>query len=380
MTTLDGARSTARRRDGARLRRERPFRDRRDHGRPGLRGLRRPRGACCSRSRTGTGPTSCGPRGSSASARRPPRASRSSSTRSSACRAGGSPRGSVRRPSSAGRSSLPGTIDVAAGVPPPVTLLHPARCPRREPAGDVRSRRPTRRPTWSGSDSGWRSHGEDLSVDGATRPPLRRDPRGRPDRGGRPRPRARRAPSGDSAVRRRPGRGPDSPAAPQAALGGHDAGPRLRRDRRLELHRPGGARAPADPRRGPRAAGIADLQPALRGSVGDAHDAARLAARRRPSGTAPGVPTGLALFESGRVYLQASPTGRKVAYGETNRPVGALGGEFVGERLAPFHEPHRLGALSCGGAGRRPRGGARRCSPISSRSRGCSRPLRRSSE
>ena len=93
MTTLDGVERTLRRRDGARLRRERPLGDRRDHGRPGLRGLRRRRPGSCSRSPTGTGPTSSAPRACSACARRPPRASRSSSTRSSACGRSGSPRG-----------------------------------------------------------------------------------------------------------------------------------------------------------------------------------------------------------------------------------------------------------------------------------------------
>ena len=73
--------------------RERALRDRRDHGRPGLRGLRARRRASCSRSRTGTGPTSCAPRACSGCARRPPRASRSSCTRSSACGRSGSPRG-----------------------------------------------------------------------------------------------------------------------------------------------------------------------------------------------------------------------------------------------------------------------------------------------
>ena len=51
----------------------------------------------------------------------------------------------------------------------------------------------------------------------------------------------------------------------------------------------------------------------------------------------------LALFESGRVYLKgaAEPD-------PGSPPVDALAGDFAGERPAPFHEPHRLGALACG--------------------------------
>jgi len=56
----------------------------------------------------------------------------------------------------------------------------------------------------------------------------------------------------------------------------------------------------------------------------------------------------VALFESGRVYLTSPPTGRFVNSESTNRPVGALAGEFMGERAAPFAEPHRLGCLAVG--------------------------------
>ena len=66
---------------------------RRDHGRPDLRGLRATTRVSCSRSPTGTAPTSCAPRANSACARRPPRALRSSCTRSSACGRSASPRG-----------------------------------------------------------------------------------------------------------------------------------------------------------------------------------------------------------------------------------------------------------------------------------------------
>jgi phenylalanyl-tRNA synthetase beta chain len=54
----------------------------------------------------------------------------------------------------------------------------------------------------------------------------------------------------------------------------------------------------------------------------------------------------LALFESGRVYLQPPPP--KPTSSEGDRANGPLVGEFAGEREAPFHEPHRIGALACG--------------------------------
>ena len=56
----------------------------------------------------------------------------------------------------------------------------------------------------------------------------------------------------------------------------------------------------------------------------------------------------LALFESGAVYLNLLPTGLKAPHTEENRPVDPLAGLFVGERGAPFGEPHRLGALASG--------------------------------
>jgi phenylalanyl-tRNA synthetase beta chain len=56
----------------------------------------------------------------------------------------------------------------------------------------------------------------------------------------------------------------------------------------------------------------------------------------------------VALFESGRVYLTHPPTGRNVVPEGTNRPVGPLGGDFVGEQAAPFTEPHRLACLAVG--------------------------------
>ena len=99
---------------------------------------------------------------------------------------------------------------------------------------------------------GVEADGEDLKVDRAARSPLRRHPRGRPDRGGRPHPRPRREPALDPAGGR-PARRAEPRAAPAPPGRGHDARPRLRRGRRLELHRPRRAGPAADPaRRRPR--------------------------------------------------------------------------------------------------------------------------------
>jgi phenylalanyl-tRNA synthetase beta chain len=56
----------------------------------------------------------------------------------------------------------------------------------------------------------------------------------------------------------------------------------------------------------------------------------------------------VALFESGRVYLNTPPTGRKAESDFAFRPVGPLAGGFAGEQGAPFVEPHRLGCLVVG--------------------------------
>jgi len=57
----------------------------------------------------------------------------------------------------------------------------------------------------------------------------------------------------------------------------------------------------------------------------------------------------LALYESARVYLPTpGPTGRKPLHVSGNRPVGCFGGDFVGERAAPAAEPHRIAALAVG--------------------------------
>jgi phenylalanyl-tRNA synthetase beta chain len=59
------------------------------------------------------------------------------------------------------------------------------------------------------------------------------------------------------------------------------------------------------------------------------------------------------LFESGRIYLNHPPTGLKASHLYALRPVGPLGGEFAGERAAPFAEPHRIGCLAVGSLGPR---------------------------
>jgi phenylalanyl-tRNA synthetase beta chain len=56
----------------------------------------------------------------------------------------------------------------------------------------------------------------------------------------------------------------------------------------------------------------------------------------------------VALFESGQVYLNTTPTGLNPTNDEGNRPIDPLAGMFVGDQGAPFTEPHRLGALAVG--------------------------------
>jgi phenylalanyl-tRNA synthetase beta chain len=56
----------------------------------------------------------------------------------------------------------------------------------------------------------------------------------------------------------------------------------------------------------------------------------------------------VALFESGRIYLNIPPTGRNVEPTTTNRPTDLLGGVFIGERGAAVAEPHRLACLAAG--------------------------------
>ncbi len=56
----------------------------------------------------------------------------------------------------------------------------------------------------------------------------------------------------------------------------------------------------------------------------------------------------VALFESGRVYLTTRPTGLKRPDSGRLSPVGPLYGDFLGDRAAPYSEPHRIGCLAVG--------------------------------
>ncbi len=56
----------------------------------------------------------------------------------------------------------------------------------------------------------------------------------------------------------------------------------------------------------------------------------------------------VALFESGRVYLDSPPTGLKASSLSALRPIDPLAGGFPGERAAPFVEPHWLACLAVG--------------------------------
>ena len=56
----------------------------------------------------------------------------------------------------------------------------------------------------------------------------------------------------------------------------------------------------------------------------------------------------IVLFESARVYLPTSPSSPKPVHNTGNRELGALSGVFPGEQAAPAHEPHRVGCLAAG--------------------------------
>jgi phenylalanyl-tRNA synthetase beta chain len=56
----------------------------------------------------------------------------------------------------------------------------------------------------------------------------------------------------------------------------------------------------------------------------------------------------VSLFESGQIYLNSPPAGLERPNSGRSRPVDPLAGSFVGERSAPFGEPHRLAALAVG--------------------------------
>jgi phenylalanyl-tRNA synthetase beta chain len=56
----------------------------------------------------------------------------------------------------------------------------------------------------------------------------------------------------------------------------------------------------------------------------------------------------VALFESGRVYLNNPPTGLERSDSARLSPVGPLYGDFLGDRAAPCRESHRIGSIAVG--------------------------------
>ncbi len=237
-----------------------------------------------------------------------------------------------------GAKLVPGTIDVAAEIPEPrqADLLRGERVEGLlgmaiEQADQVAY---LERLGFGVEVVGRRPRGHR-----AARPPLRRHPRGRPDRGGRPRPRARRAP----ARARCP--------AVAGRVGGLTREQRLRRRAEDTMRDLGFDEVvgwsftdPGEPARlriaadDPRANGVvlsnplSEDQSVMRTTVlGSLLDVAQ---RNLARGT-----DAVALFESGRVYLPA---------GDGDRSVDRSAGQFPGERPAPDREPHRIGCLAVG--------------------------------
>ena len=179
-----------------------------------------------------------------------------------------------------GARLVPGTIDAAAEIPPPHRVR--MRTARADSLLGM-SIEPELSVTYL-ERLGFGVEREDgeLTAEVPGPSPLRRHPRGGPDRGGRSHPRLRRAPPGDAARGDRPGRPPDPRAGAAPSRRGRDARPRLRRPRQPHPHRPRAPGAAAAPRR--RAPRRPDhrVEPALDRALGPAHDRARLASRRRP--------------------------------------------------------------------------------------------------
>ena len=205
--------------------------------------------------------------------------------------------------------------------------------------------------------------------------PLRRHPRGRPDRGGRPHPRPRRAPA------QRPCRPSPRGSAGSAASSACAAAPRTRCGTSASTRssagasptraRPGGCGSPTTTR-APTA--IALSNPLSEDQSAMRTTAARLAARRRRSAIWPAAPSGVALFESGRVYLNHPPTGRNPRHTQGDRPIGPCpAGSRASRRRRCRAAPDRL---PCGGAADcRGRGAAEVSPPTSLPSRACWRRL-----
>ena len=251
-----------------------------------------PRGSC-SRWRTGTASTSCAPRDCSGCAPRPPRASRSSSTPSSRSALSGS-----RRSSSSGwarRSCRARSTSPPSPPRPHVISLHGLASTRT-----LGTEIPLAEATTYLERLGFgvETVGDDeLSASDHARASLRRQSGDRPRGGGGPAARLR-PPAPHAALSwRAHGRAQRGTAAASPRRG-RDAGPRLRRDRRLGLRRLGSVRspAPAGGRPPPRAVAIANPlsedQSVMRTTLlGGLLDAAR-------HNTSRGIDQ-VALFESG---------------------------------------------------------------------------------
>ena len=268
-----------------------------------------------------------------------------------------------------GAKLVPGTIDVAAEIPaaPQIEL----RAARVEGLLGMRIEQADQVAYLERLGFGVEVDGDDLAGHGPARAPLRRHPRGRPDRGGRPGPRLRA-----STCRRRCRRWPRRSAA-SAASSSCGGGPRTRCATSASTRSSAGASPtpartagcgspPSDPRAeavllaNPLSEDQSAMRTTLLGSLLDV--ASRNLARDADA---------VALFESGQVYLNSPPTGRNVEPEATNRPIDPLAGSFVGER----------GGAVCGAASVRRRwrsgrwsrspGAAAASRPTSSRSRAC---------
>ena len=262
-----------------------------------------------------------------------------------------------------GARPVGGTIDVGGPGPEPgdaaaARRAHRAAARRRGPARR-RGRHPAPRSASASRDGA--TDGLDVTVPHLA--PRRRHPRGRPDRGGRAHLGARPAPV-DAALAPRRGR----PARARAAAAPPRRG-RARR-RRASPRRSAGASPRPAVRAAARPAGRRRRrarEPDVRGPVGHAHDAARLAARRA-------APQPLARVRGraavrGRRRLPAAHGGRRA--GDGRRPA------TPGTRRTTPTLPDRAHAHR--GADLRPRRGRRagatpsRRAPTSSPPRACSR-------
>ena len=341
MTTLDGVERTLDAETVLVCDARRSHGDRRDHGRPGLRGLRGDdpgpaRGRELERhqhpphlapARPALGGLlalreAAAPGALHAGAARSPRGCWSSSAARSWCR---------------GRSTSP----PRSPAPPTIRL----RGARVEGLLGMRIDQADQAAYLERLGFGVEADGDDLQVDGPARPPLRRHPRGRPDRGGRAastaststcRRRCRRWParSAASAARSGCGAGPRTPCATSASTRS-SAGASPTRARPAGCGSPPATRAPTrscSPTRSPRSSRRCARPCSARCSTS-------------PPATSPAAPTRVSIFESGRVYLNSRRRAERPSW---SRPVDPLAGAFAGERAAPFAEPHRFAALAVG--------------------------------